>query len=64
MSFGSDEREMTRRAAAYVSRVLSGTLPRELPVEQISHVELEVNLRAAKAMALPFHCRSSPAPTR
>jgi putative ABC transport system substrate-binding protein len=41
-----------RRVAAYVDRVLRGTKPTELPVQQPVKFELVINLKTAKALGL------------
>ncbi|HEY7168509.1 MAG TPA: ABC transporter substrate-binding protein [Candidatus Binatia bacterium] len=48
MSYGPDLHESFRRAAYYVDRILKGTKPAQLPVEQPIKFELAVNLRTAK----------------
>ena len=40
MSYGADLRELFHRGAYYVDRVLKGAKPAELPVEQVSKVDL------------------------
>jgi putative ABC transport system substrate-binding protein len=52
MSYGPDPIDQYRRAAIYVDRILNGTKPSDLPVEQPTKFELAVNLKAAKALGL------------
>jgi putative ABC transport system substrate-binding protein len=52
MAYGPDYLHMYRRAPLYVDRVLKGTKPADLPVEQPTKVELLVNLTTAKALGL------------
>ena len=52
MSYGVHYRDSYRRAATYVDRIVKGTKPADLPVEQPNTLELVINLRAAKALGL------------
>jgi putative ABC transport system substrate-binding protein len=52
MSYGPNLKEVMRRAAFYVDKILKGAKPSELPIEQVSKVELVIDLRAARAMSL------------
>jgi putative tryptophan/tyrosine transport system substrate-binding protein len=52
MSFGPNYADMHRRAANYVNKILKGSKPADLPVEQPTKFELFVNVKAAKAMGL------------
>jgi len=52
VSYGIDQVDQWRSAATYVDRILRGTKPADLPVQQPSKYELVVNLRTAKALGL------------
>ncbi len=52
LSYGPDLRELFRRAAAYVDKVLRGANPKDLPIELPSSLELTVNRRTAKLLSL------------
>lgn len=52
VAYGPNLRAMYRRAGSYVARVLTGTRPRDLPIERPSRSELVVNVRTAKALGV------------
>jgi putative ABC transport system substrate-binding protein len=52
ISYGVNVPDLCRRAAVYVEKILRGTNPAELPVEQPTRFEFIVNLKTAKALGL------------
>ena len=52
MTYGPDVPDMYGRAAEYVDRILKGTSPRDLPVQQPTKFRLVVNLKTAKALGI------------
>jgi putative tryptophan/tyrosine transport system substrate-binding protein len=52
ISYGPDIRDQYHRAATYVDKVLRGTPPADLPVEQPTKIELVINLNTARALGL------------
>jgi putative tryptophan/tyrosine transport system substrate-binding protein len=52
MSYGIDVFDLFRRAAVYVDRILRGTKPSDLPVQNPTKYELVINLKTARALNL------------
>ena len=52
LAYAADLKELVPRGAAYVDKILNGTPPSDLPVEQTAKYELFVNRKTAKALGL------------
>ena len=52
MSYGANLPDMFHTAATYVSKILDGANPADMPIEQPTRFDLIINLKAAKALAL------------
>jgi putative ABC transport system substrate-binding protein len=52
ISYGPNITDLSRRAAAFVVKVLNGAKPADLPIEQPTRFQLVINLKTAKALGL------------
>ena len=52
MSYGANYEDQFRHAGDFVDKILKGTKPADIPVQQPTKFELVVNLTAAKALRL------------
>ena len=52
LSYGPNIDDMTSRAVTYIDRILKGTKPADLPIQQPTRFELVINLKTAKALGI------------
>jgi putative ABC transport system substrate-binding protein len=52
MAYSANDLEAFRRAATYIDKILKGTKPMDLPVEQPTKFEFVINLKTAKQIGL------------
>ena len=64
MAYGPNVSALGERAAWYVDRILKGTNPADLPIEQPTKFELAINLKTAKALGLTVPPSLLTSPTR
>jgi putative ABC transport system substrate-binding protein len=57
MSYGTDSADLYRGSAHYVDKILKGTKPADLPVQQATKFEFIINLKAAKQIGLTIPVR-------
>jgi putative ABC transport system substrate-binding protein len=52
LAYGASRRRLFIRSGYYIKRILAGSLPADLPIEQPTRVELSINIKTAKALNL------------
>jgi putative ABC transport system substrate-binding protein len=52
MSYGPNEAELHRRAATYVDKILKGARPADLPMQQPTTFDLNINMLVAKRLGI------------
>ena len=52
LSYGADLSDLLRQGALYVHKILQGSRPADLPIEQPTHFKLGINLKTARALGL------------
>jgi putative ABC transport system substrate-binding protein len=52
LTYGPNTTELMQRVAMYISKIIKGARPSDLPMERPTHFELVINLKAANALGL------------
>jgi len=53
IGYGPDYSDIYRRAGSYISRILKGEIPADLPVQNPVKFQLAINRKTAKALSVP-----------
>ena len=64
VSYGASKSDAYRLVGGYAGHILSGKKPADLPVQQVTRLEMIINSRPPRRLASPYHSRCSLVPTR